>query len=197
MKNLFLILVTIFLLSCKDKKQKGVSVTKIDTIEIKEENKPLQIETGTIKKECVEDFYGILNENLIGVEFLGETDEDKLNYEKYGVDFADVCYSGELMKIKIEKTYVYVYNYGHPKETYRELKIIDCNINQDTLIIKTNSSELSEIKILKNKEIPYTLFYKGEEILEGTYRIRISNFLIKEKDLEKFGGIPDCGDFDG
>ncbi len=200
MKKVILILVAFLIFSCKDKKQNEVSVveTKIDTIK---EEEPLrtQIITDTIQKFCIEDFYEIFNTNLIGVEASQETDEETPDYKRYAVDYADVCYSSELMAIKIEKKVITIFNYQYP-EKLKKIQIVDCEIINDSLKIQTDSKEISEIIISKIKSIPvFSLTHKGEYVIEisKTERVRVSNFLIKEENLEYFGGIRDCGDFEG
>lgn len=203
MKRIILILVIVFFVfSCKDKKQNEVSVStieaKIDTIN-EEELKKSEITVDTVRKFCTEDFYEIFNTNLIGVEASQETDEETPDYKRYAVDYADVCYSSELMAIKIEKEVITIFNYQYP-EKLKKIQIMDCEVINDSLIIRTDSKEISEIIISKIKSIPvFSLTHKGEYVIEisKTERVRVSNFLIKEENLEYFGGIRDCGDFEG
>ncbi|MFK8267019.1 hypothetical protein [Capnocytophaga cynodegmi] len=203
MKKIILAFVIVFFIfSCKDKKQNEVSVStieaKIDTIN-EEELKKTEITVDTIRKFCTEDFYEIFNTNLIGVEASQETDEETPDYKRYAVDYADVCYSSELMAIKIEKEVITIFNYQYP-EKLKKIQIMDCEVINDSLKIRTDSKEISEIIISKIKNVPvFSLTHEGEYVIEisKTERVRVSNFLIKEENLEYFGGIRDCGDFEG
>ncbi|MFK8269428.1 hypothetical protein [Capnocytophaga cynodegmi] len=188
-----------FIFSCKDKKQNEVSVStieaKIDTIN-EEELKKTEITVDTVRKFCAEDFYGIINKNLIGVENYGNENREEC-YEKYYVTFESVCYSYNLLKMNIGKEKISLFHY-FDTEISRHYDIVNCYVLGESLIIETNSDEISKIVITKQKNIPvFSLSCEGK-INDGVYfGIGISNFLIFEKDLEKFGGIPDCGDFEG
>ncbi|MFK8267005.1 hypothetical protein [Capnocytophaga cynodegmi] len=205
MRKVILVLVFIFFfISCKNKKLNEVSVfiveTEIDTTNIGE-NKKNDILTDTISKFCVEDFCNLFNKDLIGVEFLGENEEDKYNYEKYGIDLASACYSYNLLKMTINKEKIFTYNYFQPTIN-QYYNILRCDVINDKFAVYTYSKELPKIIISKvlDKDGIILFSLDFEEKIEGEHYINdiiLNNFLIFEKDLEKFGGIPDCGDFEG
>ena len=198
MKRIILILVTFLFFSCKDKRQNEVSVTetKIDSVEMGDEQH-FQIVRDSVRKFCTEDFYGIFDSNLIGMEASDEI-EDSNPYEKYGVDYTGACYSTDLLKVQITKKKVTIFNY-YDENITKTFEIIDCEINGDSLLIMTNSNQMSKIIIVKKKNVPIFSFkYKGNlNVNRRDIDIRMNEFLTKESDVEKFGGIPDCEDFQG
>ena len=197
MKRIILVLVVVFfVISCKEGRQNNAFIQeKIDSVN-RNESKSLQTVTDT-KKFCIEDFYGIFNEALIGMEKTG-LETKKISVKNFQVDTEAVCYGRTLLKMNISKTKVSICSY-YNTNTYREYEILECDVLDETLVIKTNSEEISLLIIEKLKDIPiFSLKFKGNIMeVEPYVEIMIGDYIAKESDIEKFGGIPDCGDFDG
>lgn len=183
-KFLYLLVVFFLYFSCDSSKKKSDVNTKV--------KESTQKDSALIKnkqKAITNNYKDILNVYLIGMEFVEPTKAES-DYEKYAVDFTGACYSSDLLKMKITDKEVLISNYYEPNIN-NVFQIDNINTSNDSLIIRINSK--AYFKIYKIKDIPvYSLEYKGKL----NTKIRMSKFISKESDIEKFGGI-DCGDFDG
>lgn len=191
----FVISILFGLNSCKGKKS---DIPKILNEESAVENN-LSKQIGELPKKLNEKvdlqkssvFNHIYNSYLIGMEASEKVENTKL-YEKYSVDFTAACYSSDLLKMKISNDIVLISNYND-SEIQQSFHIDNSRIKNDSLIIKSSSPNPLKLIIVKVKNAPvYSLKSKGDLKID----IRMSQYVAKETNLEKFGGI-DCGDFDG
>ncbi len=187
MRNIkyFLVLVVSLFFSLNSCIEKKTNVSKL-TNDTKANKTP--------KKEIVKKnnpFKYIYNVDLVGME-ASEKIKDTKPYEKYSVDFTAACYSSNLLKIRINNEIVSISNYNDSR-IEQSFHISDTKIQNDSLIIESNSPNYFKIIIVKVKNAQvYSLEYKGNLEID----VKMSKFISRETDLFKFGGI-DCDDFGG
>lgn len=182
--KLFLILFFLIFNTCVGKKaSKQVDQANYSKKNIKKTalNPYFKNQDSTLIKSIYDSF-------LIGMESSSESKEAEA-YKKYSVDFTAACYSSNLLKIKVQKEHILISNY-HNSKIHKLFSINHIKALKDSIFINCDSINFTIVKI--NDAPVYSLNYKGNINID----VHMSPFLVKEVDIEKFGGM-DCGDFDG